>query len=83
MKFTELQTRFLKELGRQDTGRTLVEILNAAKDHYSSIATIDSTRPAEAQIEGRKIFSEFIDALTGAITTQKHTPKPIVQESYE
>ncbi len=83
MQFTEPQKRFLQELGRTDTGRQLVEILNDMDTFYSSITTIDKSRPTDSQIEGRTIFSQCVKELTTAIQTQKHRPKPIPTESYE
>jgi len=75
MEFNQEETRFLQSLGRQEVGRDLVNILKRAKNHYSSINTIDTTRDATAQIEGRKIFSEFIDELTTTIETRKREVK--------
>ncbi len=83
MTYSEQHKKFLKDLGRSDTGRTLCEILELTKAHYSSIATIDTSRPTDAQIEGRKILGEIIDELSATISTQKRTPRPLAQESFE
>jgi len=82
MQFNDHQRRFLQDLGRTDNGRQLVQILNDADAYYSSISTIDTTKPADAQIEGRQIFSEFIKHLTTTIETQKHRPMPIAQDDF-
>lgn len=83
MQYSDLHKKFLQDLGRSDTGRALCEILELTKAHYSSIATIDTTRPTDAQIEGRKILGEILDKLTTTINTQKRTPRALPQEDYQ
>jgi hypothetical protein len=82
MKLNDYHKKFLQDLGRNDTGRTFVEILEEAKRYYSSIDTIDTSRPTDSQIEGRKLFGEFIDIMISAIKTQKHNPRPITQDDF-
>lgn len=82
MQYSELHKKFLQDLGRSDTGRTLCEILELTKAHYSSIATIDTTRPTDAQIEGRKILGEILDELTTTIQTQKRSVRPIARDDF-
>lgn len=82
MQFADHHKRFLKEIGRTDTGRNLVELFLAAKGHYSSIATIDKSRPTDSQIEGRQLFCEFMDELVKQITTQRHLPRPLGQDDF-
>lgn len=82
MEFRQEEIRFLQSIGRQEVGRDLVNILKRAKNHYSSINTIDTTRDATAQIEGRKIFGEFIDELTTAIETKKREVRPKEVDDY-
>ncbi len=82
MEYTPLQKKMLQDIGRTETGRVICEVLDQAKAHYSSIATIDTTRPTDAQIEGRKLFGEFIDELTSAIKVQKRQAKPLQPEDY-
>lgn len=82
MKLNDYQKKFLQDLGRNDTGRNLVEILQESKRHYSSIDTIDTSRPADPQIEGRKLFGEFVDILITTIQSQKHNPRPIAQDDF-
>lgn len=82
MQYSEIHRKFLQDLGRTDTGRTLCEIIEVTKAHYSSIATIDTTRPTDAQIEGRKILGEILDELTSTINTQKRNPRALPQEDY-
>lgn len=73
---------FLQNLGRSETGRELVGILEDCKDHYSNINSIDTTRDTNAQIEGRQLMGEMIDDLIKLISTQKHRVKPKQTEDY-
>lgn len=73
----------LKELGRTEYGRSLVEVLTVAKEQYSSIKTIDKSRDMNAQVEGREIMCGFIDDLIGVITTQRHKVQPRPQDNFE
>lgn len=63
MDFTEQDKKVLSHLGRTEDGRDLLHILRRAKNHYSSIATIDSKGDYGAQVEGRRIFISFVDDL--------------------
>jgi hypothetical protein len=83
MQYSDLHKKFLQDLGRSDTGRTLCEILELTKAYYSSIATIDTSRPTDAQIEGRKILGEIIDEFTSTISTQKRGLKPLARDDFE
>lgn len=82
MQYSDQHKKFLQDLGRSDVGRTLCEILDITKAHYSSISTIDTSRATDAQIEGRKILGEILDELTNTIQTQKRNPRPLAQEDY-
>jgi len=81
--FTSDQKKQLKELGRTTTGRIVVECIEAMQAHYSSITTIDKTRPIEPQIEGRNILNEALEEFKGAFNAQKQPRKPIQGESWE
>ena len=83
MIYSDQHKKFLQDLGRTDVGRTLCDILDLTKAHYSSIATIDTSRPTDAQIEGRKILGEIIDELSSTIQTQKRIPRPLAPENFE
>lgn len=83
MIYSEQHKKFLQDLGRTDVGRTLCDILELTKAHYASIATIDTSRPTDAQIEGRKILGEIIDELSSTIQTQKRTVRPIALDNFE
>jgi hypothetical protein len=83
MQYSDLHKKFLQDLGRSDTGRTLCEILAVTKAYYSSIATIDTNRPTDAQIEGRKILGEILDELSATISTQKRSLKPLARDDFE
>jgi replicative superfamily II helicase len=82
MQYSDLHKKFLQDLGRTDVGRTLCEILELTKAYYSSIATIDTTRSTDAQIEGRKIVGEILDEITSTIQTQKRNVKPLAQDDF-
>jgi len=82
MDFTPQESRFLQNLGRTEQGRDLVKILNRAKDYYSSISSIDGSKDYGAQVEGRKLFGEFVKNLTQTIETQKHRVRPLEQDDY-
>ena len=83
MIYSDQHKKFLQDLGRTDVGRTLCDILDLTKAHYSSISTIDTSRPTDAQIEGRKILGEIIDELSSTIQTQKRIPRPLAQDNFE
>lgn len=83
MQYSDHHKKFLQELGRSETGRTLCEILALTKAHYSSIATIDTSRSTDAQIEGRKLLGEILDELSATISTQKRTLRPLAQDNFE
>jgi len=83
MIYSEQHKKFLQDLGRTDVGRTLCDILELTKAHYASISTIDTSRPTDAQIEGRKILGEILDELSTTITTQKRTVRPIALDNFE
>ena len=82
MQFNEQQRRFLQDLGRTDNGTQLVQILREMDRHYSSITTIDKTRPTDAQIEGRALFSEVVNELIQTIEKQKHRPVAVAHDDY-
>lgn len=69
-------------MGRTEYGRDLVAILKRAKNHYSSISGIDGGKDYGAQVEGRKLFVEFIEELTTAIETKKREVRPKEAEDY-
>lgn len=83
MIYSEQHKKFLQDLGRTDVGRTMCDILALIKAHYASIETIDTSRPTDAQIEGRKILGEILDELSTTITTQKRTVRPIALDNFE
>ena len=82
MPFTDLQKKMLQDMGRSETGVKLLEVLENAKAHYSSINTIDKSRPAEPQIEGRELFINFIDELAAQIKKQPHQHRPVAQPDF-
>lgn len=82
MHFNDQQRRFLQDLGRSDTGTQLVQVLRDLERHYSSITTIDKTRPTDAQIEGRALFSEIVGELIQTIEKQKHRPIAVAHDDY-
>jgi len=81
--FSPSQKKFLSDLGRSTTGQQLLEILETMKTHYSSIQTIDKTRPTDSQIEGRQILNEGIEELAGCIRLQKHVVNPLKRDDFE
>jgi len=81
--FDAQQKKFLSDLGRNPTGQQLLEIIEVMKNHYSSIQTIDKSRPTDPQIEGRAILVECLDELSSHIKLQKHQVKPIKRDDYE
>lgn len=83
MQYSDQQKRSLQDLGRTEAGTDLLAVLESAKVYYSSINTIDKSRPAEVQIEGRDLFCKFIDELSAQIRKQPHRPKPVAPTSYE
>lgn len=75
-EFNEQERRFLKEIGRTENGRDFASLLKRAKNYYSSIAGIDTSKDTNAQIEGRKLFGEFVDEIVTAIETKTHQIRP-------
>lgn len=73
---------FLQALGRRPDGQRFAAILERAKDHYSSIDTIDPGQDQGAQVEGRKLFGRFAKQMIDTIKTQKHRTREIDQEDY-
>ena len=80
--FNSDQKKQLKELGRTTTGRVVVECIEAMQAHYSSIATIDKTRPVESQIEGRAILNEALEEFKNAFNAQKQPHKKLPIEDF-
>lgn len=76
MQFTSQERVFLQRLGRSEEGRDLSIILERAKAHYSSIAGIDGSKDYGAQVEGRRLFVEFVDDLVKEIMTRKRNVVP-------
>lgn len=66
----------LSDMGRTQSGRDVIAVLEEAKAYYSDINTIDKKRDTNAQIEGRQLMCEMIDDLTKLIQRQKHRVKP-------
>ena len=52
------------------------------KAEYSSIGSIDTTKDAASQVEGRKLFCDFIDEFSKVIVTRKHEVKPLERDDY-
>lgn len=73
----------LKDAGRTEYGRTFLAALDEAKRHYSTITTIDKTRSADAQIEGRQLMCEMIDELSGMIVNKKRDRHPGDLDNFE
>lgn len=73
---------FLQALGRRPDGQRFAAILERAKQHYSSIDTIDPSHDQGAQVEGRKLFGKFADQMITTIKTQKHRTREIEHEDY-
>lgn len=63
-------------MGRTQSGRDVIAVLEEAKAYYSDINTIDKKRDTNAQIEGRQLMCEMIDELKKLIQRQKHRVKP-------
>lgn len=63
-------------MGRTQSGRDIIAVLEEAKSYYSDINTIDKNRDTNAQIEGRQLMCEMIDDLSKLIQRQKHRVKP-------
>lgn len=82
MSFTNEEKRFLAHISTTENGRDLVALLNHAKDHYSSINTIDSKADYGAQVEGRKLFIKFIDDLVTQMNVRRRNPQPVRTEDY-
>jgi hypothetical protein len=82
MIFLDNEKKFLQALGRSSEGRELVQILERVKKEFSSIDSIDGTKDYGAQVEGRKLFGTFVDALTKQIMTQKHVVRPLDRDDY-
>lgn len=66
----------LSDMGRTQSGRDIIAVLEEAKSYYSDINTIDKNRDTNAQIEGRQLMCEMIDDLSKLIQRQKHRVKP-------
>ncbi len=83
IQFTPQETRFLQSLGRSETGRDLTELFRSIKQQLSSVNSIDSTKDYGAQVEGRKLFAEFIDEIVNIIEVRKHKVKALSPEDYD
>lgn len=62
----------LNLLARTEHGRIFTALLEEAERQYSNINTIDKSRDANAQIEGRQLMSEMIAELTGLLKPPQH-----------
>lgn len=70
-------------MGRREEGRDLVNILKRAKNHYNSIGSIDPNGgDYGAQIEGRRLFGQFIDTLCETIETKERQMHAKDQEDF-
>ena len=73
----------LSDLGRTHDGRVMIQVLDAAKAHYSDINTIDKGRDANAQIEGRQLLCDLVDDLKNLIQHKKHKVRPGEVDNFE
>ena len=80
--FNQQERRLLQEIGRTENGNNLMVILAKAKTHYSSIQSVDPRGDAGAQVEGRKLFCDFVDEITKVMKTTKHRVNPVERDDF-
>ena len=61
--FSEHDKQVLSRVGKGAYGRELVKILERAKDQICSLESVDRTRDAGPQVEGRLLFKDFANSL--------------------
>lgn len=83
MDFTPDEINLFREVGRTETGRQLIGVLNRAKNHYASISTIDGKGDYGAQVEGRRIFVDFVDSLIERFQLRKPRPGDVFNKDYD
>lgn len=67
------ERKILEAIGRGDLAAQLVVTLKRMRSHYASIDSIDGSGDYGAQVEGRRIFVEFIDDLTAQVAPKPRT----------
>ena len=80
--FNQQERRLLQEIGHTDNGRNLIVLLAKAKDHYSSIQSVDPRGDAGAQVEGRKLFCNFVDEISKVMNTSTRRQNPVERDDF-
>jgi uncharacterized protein YecA (UPF0149 family) len=82
MDFTPEERKILQAAGRSEYGRSLIALFKRLESKMSSIEGITPGNEG-AQVEGRKIFKEFCNALTKGMSINDRVAKPKDTDDYD